>query len=83
MGRTDSIQATSVRFVGKAFYAGLSDGREVSIPLESVPWLHWLLTASDEQRAQWTTEPGGYALYWDSLDDGVEIGRLLSRAPLG
>lgn len=80
---TNSIQVTSVRFIGNTFYVGLSDGRELSVPLEGVPWLHWLLTASDEQRAQWVIEPGGYAIYWENLDDGVEICRLLSMTPLG
>ncbi|NJN68185.1 MAG: DUF2442 domain-containing protein [Chloroflexaceae bacterium] len=37
---------------------------------------------SPEKREQWTIEPGGYAIYWEDLDDGIEIRHLLSTKPL-
>ena len=59
----------------------LSDGREVGVPL-SLPWLEWLANASPEQKGKWTLEPDGFAIYWDDLDDGVEIAHLLSMQPM-
>jgi hypothetical protein len=38
--------------------------------------------ASPEQRAKWSLEPEGFAIYWEELDDGFEIGRLLAMQPL-
>ncbi len=29
-----------------------------------------------EQRADWTIEPDVYAIYWDELDDGIEVEHL-------
>jgi hypothetical protein len=60
----------------------LSDGREISLPIDQMDWLKWLAKAAPEQRAKWTIEPGGFAVYWDELDDGIEIEHLLSRQPL-
>ncbi len=59
----------------------LSDGRVVEIGLDR-PWLHWLRDATDAQRRRWRLEPGGFAIYWDELDDGVEVRHLLSLAPV-
>ena len=53
----------------------------ITVPL-STPWLKWLRDATPEQREQWTIEPGGYAVYWPLLDDGVEVCHLLSMAPI-
>ena len=61
---------------------GLSDGRQVSVPLKKVPWLSWLAKATPDQRANWAIEPGGFAVFWPDLDDGVEICHLLERHAL-
>jgi hypothetical protein len=53
-------------------------GRILTLPLEKYAWLQWLAQASSEQRAHWTIEPGGYAVYWDDPDDGIEIEHVLS-----
>jgi hypothetical protein len=45
--------------------------------------LKWLAKATPEQRAKWTIEPGGFAIYWEELDDGIEISHLLSMRALG
>ena len=60
----------------------LSDGRQVSLPLDTLGWLNWLYAASAEQRDAWTIEPGGYAIYWEDLDDGIEVAHLLGLQPL-
>ncbi len=76
------VEAKSVRFEGNSLHILLSDGREISISINQVGWLKWLAKATQEQRAKWTIEPGGFAIYWEDLDDGIEIEHLLSLQPL-
>jgi len=76
------VQAKSVRFEGNILHILLSDGREISLPIDQMDWLKWLANSTPEQRAKWTIEPGGFAIYWEELDDGFEIGHLLSLQPL-
>ncbi|MBI2502630.1 MAG: DUF2442 domain-containing protein [Candidatus Latescibacteria bacterium] len=78
----EHVSATEVRFEGNILYVTLSDSRQISVPLENVPWLKWLNSATPEQRARWSLEPGGLAIYWGELDDGLEISHLLSMQPL-
>jgi hypothetical protein len=33
-------------------------------------------------RQRWQVEPGGFAVYWPELDDGIEVEHLLSLQPL-
>ncbi len=75
---TAEIEATNVQFSGHNLIVTLSDGRAISVPLNKIDWLQWLMEASPEQRNNWSLEPGGFAIYWDDLDDGVEICHLLS-----
>lgn len=79
---TEQVAATSVRFVDDVLFVSLSDGREISLPLERVEWLAWLAKASPQQRSQWSIEPGGFAIYWEELDDGIEVRHLLEMQPL-
>jgi hypothetical protein len=76
------VQAREARFAGDRLRIGLSDGRELSVPFKKIPWLKWLAKATPKQRAAWSLEPGGYAIYWEQLDDGVEICRLLGMESL-
>lgn len=77
------VQAKGLRFEGNVLRIILSDGREVSLSIDKMKWLNWLAKATAEQRAKWTIEPGGFAIYWEELDDGIEIGHLLSMRALG
>ena len=79
---TEQVRAKSVRFTAGMLRVGLDDGREVSLPLNDVPWLKWLAKATPKQRANWTIEPGGFAIYWPDLDDGFEVCHMLDSAPL-
>lgn len=76
------VQAKDVRFEKNILRIVLSDGREISLPLEQMDWLKWLANATPEQRSKWTIEPKGFAIYWEELDDGFEIEHLLSLQPL-
>ncbi len=74
----EKARATGVRFIGDTLQIALSDGREINLPYKKVGWLKWLAKATVEQRSHWTIEPGGFAVYWSDLDDGVEICHLLA-----
>jgi len=56
-------------------YVELADDREVGVPLSRFPWL---ARATQEQRRKWHIEPRGIAIYWDDLDDGIEVEHLFS-----
>ena len=79
---SEQVAATQVRFEGNILYISLSDGREMSLPINQIEWLEWLAQATPEQRANWSLEPGGYAIYWEDLDDGLEVCHILALEPL-
>lgn len=66
--------AKNVNFVNSMLYVSLSDGREIGVPLSRFPWL---ANATPNQRAAWHIEPRGFAIYWDELDDGIEVDHLM------
>lgn len=76
------VQAKELRLEDDLLFILLSDGREISLPIDRMEWLQWLAKATPEQRARWTIEPGGFAIYWEDLDDGIEIEHVLSMQPL-
>jgi hypothetical protein len=78
----DQAAATKVCFEGNILFISLSDGREVSLPIDQIEWLDWLAKATPEQRMNWSLEPGGYAIYWEDLDDGIEVRHILGLEPL-
>lgn len=80
--QSEAVSAENVRFSGERLVVELSDGRELSLPYKKIPWLKWLAKATPKQRADWSLEPGGYAIYWNQLDDGVEICHLLGMESL-
>jgi hypothetical protein len=75
------VTAVDAELSEKTLRVRLSDGRVVEIGLDR-SWLHWLRDATDLQRRNWHLEPGGFAIFWDELDDGVEVRHLLSLAPV-
>jgi hypothetical protein len=75
------VTAEDAELSEKTLRVQLSDGRVVEIGLDR-PWLRWLRDTTDAQRRRWRLEPGGFALYWDELDDGVEVRHLLSLTPV-
>lgn len=66
--------AVNVRFTSSMLYVELTDGREIGAPLSRFPWLE---QATPAQRAKWHIEPHGFAVYWDELDDGIEVDHLM------
>ncbi len=80
--RETVVRATKVHFAGEMLYVTLSDGRQVGLSLRKTKWLKWLAQATPRQRNQWVIEPLGDAIYWDKLDDGIDVCHLLSLQPL-
>lgn len=78
---TNDVSAVDGEVTEQRLRVRLRDGRCVEISLDS-PWLHWLRDATESQRGHWRLEPGGCAIFWDDLDDGVEVRHLLSLAPV-
>lgn len=77
-----TVLISGVHFTNSMLYITLSDEREIGVPFKRIHWLAWLAQATPEQRENWSLEPGGFAIWWDDLDDGIEIGHLLQRQPL-
>jgi hypothetical protein len=78
----EEVAASDVHFLGDTLCVSLSDGREISIAINQVEWLDWLTKATPEQRAKWSLEPRGFAIYWEELDNGIEIRHLLRMQPI-
>ena len=76
------VSAIDVEVSSERLRVYLSDGRVVVTASRDVPWLRWLRDASDESRSKWSLEPGGFAIFWEALDDGVEVRHLLSLTPI-
>jgi hypothetical protein len=75
---SELVTVLDVQFESSTLHMHLSDGRRLSLPIDSISWLDWLASATPEQRAGLTIEPEGCAIYWDELDDGIEIEHALA-----
>lgn len=78
----EQVFARGVRITASTLHVQLNDGREISVPFTEISWLKWLAKATPKQRGNWSLEPGGYAIYWPDLDDGVEVCHLLDSQPM-
>lgn len=52
----------------------LSDGREVSVPLE---WFPGLRDATPEQRRNWRFIAKGIGVQWEDIDEDIGVSTLL------
>ena len=78
-----TVGAIDVKFEGDVVTFVLSDARSLVVDLRRVAWLSWLLNAPGTKREAFVLEqPGGFAVYWPELDDGVEVAHLLSRGAI-
>jgi len=78
----EQVRAKSARITANTLHVGFDDGRNVNVPFTEVSWLKWLAKATPRQRANWSVEPGGFAIYWPDLDDGIEVCHLLDLKPI-
>jgi hypothetical protein len=70
----DDARAQDVAITDRELVVALVDGRTLSAPLE---WFPRLMHASAEERAAWEFQGDGEAIWWEPLDDGVEVAHLL------
>ena len=66
--------ATHVYFDADALHVHLTDGREISVPLE---WFPRLLHATDNQRQQWELIGRGVGIHWEAIDEDISVAGLL------
>ena len=66
--------ATNVYFDSERLHVCLSDGREISAPLDWFPRLH---NASDEQRQGWELIGRGVGIHWEEIDEDISVAGLL------
>lgn len=52
----------------------LTDGREISVPLD---WFDWLVGATDDQRQDFKIVEDGAGIWWEPLEDGISVPSLL------
>ncbi len=66
--------ATDVSFGKDSLHVVLTDGRELSVPLE---WFPRLLQASARQRKKWRLIGGGVGIHWPEIDEDISVESLL------
>lgn len=69
-----TVLAVSISFSDDALHVRLSDGREVSVPLE---WFPRLRNATPEQRENWRLIARGVGIHWEDIDEDVAVATLL------
>lgn len=69
-----AVLAVDVRFTDDAMSVSLSDGREVSVPLE---WFPRLRDATPKQRKNWRLIAKGIGVHWESIDEDIAVSTLL------
>ena len=69
-----AVLAVNVRFTPDALIVSLSDGREVSTPLE---WFPRLRDATPKQRKNWRLIARGIGIHWEDVDEDIAVSTLL------
>lgn len=69
-----AVLAVDVQFSDDAMMVRLSDGREISVPLE---WFPRLRDATPEQRNNWRFIAKGIGMHWEEIDEDIAVSTLL------
>lgn len=69
-----AVLAVNVRFTEDALIVELSDGREISVPLE---WFPRLRNATPKQRKNWRFIAKGIGIHWEDVDEDIAVSTLL------
>ena len=69
-----SQNAINVMFTDAKMIISLTDGRELSVPLE---WFPKLKKATPEQLKSWRLIGDGEGIHWEQLDEDISIENLL------
>lgn len=67
-------KATRVHFDKDTMRIDMADGRQLGVPLAYFPRL---LSASEQQRQNYTISGGGIGLHWDDIDEDISVASLL------
>ena len=67
--------AIDVSFPEGGMRVVLSDGRELTVPLE---WFPRLRNATRRQRRNWELIGGGIGIHWEEIDEDISVESLLS-----
>ncbi|HLA80655.1 MAG TPA: DUF2442 domain-containing protein [Thermoleophilia bacterium] len=73
-GSRPPVLAVDVDFQDDALHVRLSDGREISVPIE---WFPRLRDATPEQRSNWRLIGRGVGIHWADLDEDLSVAGLL------
>ena len=71
---TIEASATKVWFDKFNIWISLTDGRNLSVPLEYFPRL---LKAKPEQREKYILSGNGTGIHWDEIDEDISVSGLL------
>ena len=69
-----AVLAVAVRFTDDSLIVSLSDGREISTPLE---WFPRLRDATSKQRKNWRFIAKGIGIHWEDIDEDIGVSTLL------
>jgi hypothetical protein len=67
--------AVDIKFSNASMIISLSDGREISVPLE---WFPKLRDASIEELNNWRLIGNGEGIHWEQLDEDLLVANLLN-----
>jgi len=65
-----------VSFTEDSLVVTLTDGRQVSAPLE---WFPRLRDATPKQRKNWRLIGGGVGIHWEEIDEDISVRSLLAQ----
>ncbi len=68
--------AVGVSFTEDSLVVTLTDGRQVSAPLE---WFPRLRDATPKQRKIWRLIGGGVGIHWEEIDEDISVRSLLAQ----
>jgi hypothetical protein len=69
-----AVLAVKVSFTQDALRVSLSDGREISVPIE---WFPRLRNATSLQRENWRLIGRGVGIHWEEIDEDIAVTTLL------
>ena len=72
--KASDAMAAEVWFDSHMMHVRLSDGREISVPVE---WFPRLRDATEEQRKRWRLIGKGIGIHWEDIDEDISVAALL------
>lgn len=72
---TERALASGLRFDSANMYVHLTDGRQISVPLDRFPRLQ---KATPEQREEWELIGPGVGIHWEEIDEDISVENLLA-----